>query len=83
MLRSWNISMGALMLTAGVILFLVALRPALAQYELQATADIAQSSPQQPASAMAFSPLAFPTIVAPYGIAVVIMLVTLLPPGSW
>lgn len=82
-LEKWGISIGALTLTAGIILFLVALKPLLEQY---APAD-APSSPQQPAgqpaaalpspSDLAFSPLAFPTIVTPYGIAVLILLATL------
>jgi multiple antibiotic resistance protein len=77
-LRTWNISVGALEITAGIILFLVALKPVLAQYESHGLAADPPSPAVPPTvSALAFSPLAFPTIVTPYGIAVVIMLVTL------
>jgi multiple antibiotic resistance protein len=79
-LQQWGISIGAMQLTAGILLFLVALRPVLEQYEThqprthaEASADLPPSSP----SALAFSPLAFPTIVTPYGIAVLIIAVTL------
>src|SRR5690606_36426043 len=63
-------------------LFLIALRPVLEQYEPktpQGEASGSDSSPVPSASALAFSPLAFPTIVTPYGTAVLILLVTLRP----
>jgi multiple antibiotic resistance protein len=75
-LKNWNVSLGALMLTAGVVLFLVALRPVLAQYEPHPPPP-APAAPLSEAVKLAFSPLAFPTIVTPYGIAVLILLVTL------
>jgi multiple antibiotic resistance protein len=79
-LRSWGISVGALLLTTGILLFLIALRPVLEQYTLHALrpdeAAFAEA-PQPTADALAFAPLAFPTIVTPYGIAVVVLLVTL------
>lgn len=77
-LRNWNISLGALMLTAGVILFLVALRPLLEEYKSHPPApDVMPSGPPAAAMNLALSPLAFPTIVTPYGIAVLILMVTL------
>ena len=81
-LKQWSISPGALLLTAGVILFLVALQPVLAGYkprqpELNPSADAAASS----VSDLALSPLAFPTIITPYGIAVLILLATMYPMG--
>jgi len=79
-LRRWGISTGALLLTAGVLLFLIALRPVMEQYTAPqpAPADAdSVSPPEPPASKLAFSPLAFPTIVTPYGVAVLIMLATL------
>jgi multiple antibiotic resistance protein len=81
-LQKWGISVGALLLTAGVILFLVALQPVLAGYKqreprVESTATATVPAPSL--SELAFSPLAFPTIVAPYGIAVLILLVTLYP----
>jgi multiple antibiotic resistance protein len=81
-LQKWGISVGALLITAGVILFLVALQPVLAGYKpreprVEATAAATASTPS--VSELALSPLAFPTIVTPYGIAVLILLITLHP----
>jgi multiple antibiotic resistance protein len=77
-LQKWGISIGALEVTTGLILFLIALQPLLREYERRHTqenepelAGVAAS-----ASALAFSPLAFPTIVTPYGIAILVMVVT-------
>lgn len=73
-LQAWGISVGALLLTAGVILFLVALQPILAGYK--------RPEPRlesAPAAELFLSPLAFPTIVTPYGIAVLILFTTLSP----
>jgi multiple antibiotic resistance protein len=80
-LQAWGISVGALLLAAGAILFLVALQPVLAGYSrpggrMQAAAP-APSEPE-----LAFSPLAFPTIITPYGLALLILLFTLNPLGS-
>ena len=81
MLQKWGISVGALQLTAGIILFLVALKPVLEQYERRdAPSEVAGSGAAPtavPASRLAISPLAFPTIVTPWGLAVLIMVVTL------
>lgn len=74
-LHNWGISIGSLLLTAGLVLFLVALKPILEQF--------AQNNPQaMPEPAQDASPpspmqLAFPTIVTPYGIAILIVLVSL------
>src|SRR5262249_33273478 len=60
--------------------FLVALKPVLEQYEPhKALPNPAESAPPStvPARALAMWPLAFPTIVTPYGVAVLIMMVTL------
>lgn len=80
-LRSWGISVGALQLTAGLVLLLVALKPVLEQYAPRRTASGPAEPPTGPsdvkASRLAMSPLAFPTIVTPWGVAVLIMLVTL------
>jgi multiple antibiotic resistance protein len=82
-LQAWGISVGALLLSAGAILFLVALQPVLAGYSphggrVQATAAV--PAPSEPE--LAFSPLAFPTIVTPYGLGLLILLFTLYPLGS-
>ncbi len=84
-LQAWGVSTGALLFAAGAILFFVALRPVLAGYnprtpsvEASATAAVAASSESE----LAFSPLAFPTIVTPYGLALLVLLFTLYPIGS-
>jgi multiple antibiotic resistance protein len=78
-LSKWGVSVGALMVTAGIVLFLVALRQVLQQYEPKNPAPDAppdHATPQR-STAIAFSPLAFPTIITPYGVAVLILLVAL------
>jgi multiple antibiotic resistance protein len=77
-LEKWRISLGALQLTAGIVLFLIALRSVLDQYTPQESAEgPAQPATPPHASKLAFSPVAFPTIITPYGIAVLVILVTL------
>src|ERR1700757_2133886 len=83
-LQAWGISVGALLLAAGVILFLVALQPVLAGYSprwgrLQSPVG---GFPEQSEPEPAFWPLAFPTIITPYGLALLILLFTLYPFGS-
>ena len=82
-LQAWGISVGALLLAAGAILFLVALQPVLAGYsprggQVQSTAAVPAPSETE----LAISPLAFPTIITPYGLALLILLFTLYPLGS-
>jgi small neutral amino acid transporter SnatA (MarC family) len=74
MLENFNISVPVLALTGGLVLFLVAL-----QTVLQQATGPARSKPDEPPSGLhlAFSPLAFPTIVTPYGIAAVIVFAAL------
>ena len=76
-LEKWGVSLGALMLAAGTVLFLVALRPLLQQFQPDAQPAPASDGPPPSASALAFTPLAFPTLVTPHGIAVLVLLVTL------
>jgi multiple antibiotic resistance protein len=64
-----------LQIAAGIILFLVALQAVMQQY----SATHASERTEPPTLALAFSPLAFPTIVTPYGIAAVTILITLAP----
>jgi multiple antibiotic resistance protein len=74
-LRKWRVSVGSLSLTAGIVLFLVSLKPVLEQFanlELRSQAIPASDAPV-PSPMM----LAFPTIVTPYGIALLIVLATL------
>lgn len=78
-LQTWGISVGALLLAAGVILFLVALQPVLAGYSPRGGRVQTAVVPALSESELAFSPLAFPTIVTPYGLALLILLFTLYP----
>ncbi|HVM82667.1 MAG TPA: MarC family protein [Candidatus Binatia bacterium] len=75
-LENWHVSLGSLLIAGGVILFLVALRQVLQQY---APAPEAEARPVDAAHANAAIRLAFPTIVTPYGIAAVIILLSVSP----
>ncbi len=73
-LENFEISVPVLALTGGLILFLVALRTVLEQSTLQTRL---KQDPLSPGTDLALSPLAFPVIVTPYGIAAVIVFATL------
>jgi multiple antibiotic resistance protein len=75
-LMTWHISRGAIVLTAGVLLFLVALQGIMSQYGVKPD-PVDPDAPPPSATQLAFSPLAFPTIVTPYGIALLIVLATI------
>jgi multiple antibiotic resistance protein len=75
MLDNFAIPVQVLQIAAGVILFLIALQAVMQQYG----ATRATERLEPPTLALAFSPLAFPTIVTPYGIAAVTIIVTLAP----
>ena len=75
MLDNFAIPVQVLQIAAGMILFLVALQAVTQQY----SAVRIPERGEPPTMVMAFSPLAFSTIVAPYGIAAVTILVTLAP----
>ncbi|RUW86125.1 MarC family protein [Mesorhizobium sp. M1E.F.Ca.ET.063.01.1.1] len=84
-LQAWGVSGAALLLAAGIILFLIALRPVLAGYDLlepqpQASAQISASTTSE--SRLAFAPIAFPIIITPYGVGLLVLLFTLHPLGS-
>jgi multiple antibiotic resistance protein len=67
--RKWNVTVPAMMLTAGIVFFIVALRQLLDQYE-PAHAAVAAPLPASPlASALR---LTFPIVLTPYGVATVI-----------
>lgn len=70
-LKAWHISIPAIMLAGGIILFLVALQMVMQIYP---SSSRHEATPPIPALAMAVSPLSFPTIVTPYGIAILIIL---------
>jgi len=76
-LDNWGVSTGALLIAAGIILFLIALDSIRSQYE---PPDDGRGEPEREASfqQLAFR-LAFPYIVSPYGVAVVILVLTTRP----
>jgi multiple antibiotic resistance protein len=72
-LVSWGISPPALHLAAGGLLLLVALKTVLAQYDPPNDTSKRSNAPVNPA----LSPLAFPTILTPHGIATFILLLAI------
>ncbi len=75
-MQKFHISVPVLAIAAGIILFLVALRTIMEQFDGNATRPAATI---EPSLRLAISPLAFPTIVTPYGVAAVIICVSLTP----
>src|SRR6185437_13319151 len=75
-LTKWGISLGALLAAAGLVLLLTALQAVL--HFWHAPEPAAPAETPQPAAAsvkhLAFSPLAFPNIITPYGSAALILL---------
>ncbi len=76
-LNGWGISTGALLIAAGIILFLVALQSIQDRYDPPDRAEAAPP-PDLPVRQVAFQ-MAFPYIVSPYGVAVVILVLTTRP----
>ena len=76
MLSNFGIPVPILTLSGGIILFLVALLNVIKQFEPVKTQE---ASTGIPTLEVALYPLAFPTIVTPYGIAAVIVFNTLTP----
>lgn len=78
-LSNWGVSTGALLIAAGVILFLIALESIRDQYE-STDQDRQSAKPDEGPSIrkIAFK-LAFPYVVSPYGVAVVILVLTSRP----
>ena len=74
MLQNFDIPVPILALTGGLVLFLIALQTLLQQFS-----DTVRPPAEAvaPTLAMAANPIAFPTIVTPYGIAATIIFVTL------
>jgi multiple antibiotic resistance protein len=79
-LSSYGIPVPVLALSGGIILFLVALLNILQQFE---PSTLHSEDSEEPATAptlnMALMPLAFPTIVTPYGIAALVVFLALSP----
>ncbi|MEQ1545898.1 MarC family protein [Methyloglobulus sp.] len=78
-LANWGVGLPSLLIAAGLVLLLVALKSVLAQYE-QPPAAPPGDSPQPSAKMFALSPLAFPIIITPYGIAAFILIDAAVPP---
>jgi multiple antibiotic resistance protein len=76
MLAGYGIPIPVLALGAGIILFLVALQIVLQQFSPLVPSE---GEPDAPTLSMAIVPLAFPTIVTPYGIAVLVVFIALSP----
>ncbi len=74
-LSNYGIPLPVLALSGGIILFLVALKNVLEQFEAAEPRTDEVAVPPAAAMKVAMSPLAFPTIVTPYGIAAVVVLV--------
>ncbi len=72
MLANYRISLNALLTATGIILAIVAMRSVLAVYGRKQNVDPPPAA--SPTLSMAISPLTFPTILPPHGIAVVLLL---------
>jgi multiple antibiotic resistance protein len=75
-LSSYGIPVPILAMAGGIILFLVAIRNVIAQFAEHTDED---KAPETLTMKKAMYPLAFPTIVTPYGIAAVIVFISLIP----
>lgn len=78
-LSNFDIPLPILAISGGLILFLVALLTIIKQF---GTPSSNEERNIAPALSMALSPLAFPTIVTPYGIAAIIVFLALSPDFS-
>lgn len=76
-LSSYGIPLPVLSLSGGIILFLVALQNILREFALHD--EGAAGTAREPTLNMALTPLAFPTIVTPYGIAAVVVFLAISP----
>lgn len=72
MVANYRVSLSALLTAGGLVISIAALRSIMAQYEKQKDSDV---QPGQPTLAMAITPISFPTILPPYGIATVLLII--------
>lgn len=84
MLEKWGVSPAALQMTGGIIIFLVALRPILAQFAPTAASaatpiNVVEKPIGLSLMRLSMNGLVFPTIVTPHGIALVILVLTAYP----
>ncbi|MBF2050709.1 MAG: MarC family protein [Elainella sp. C42_A2020_010] len=77
MVRVWRVQLPALMLAAGILLFLVSLNMVMTQYGaiMGAKPAALKSFPDPPSLEAVVSPLTFPTILPPFGIAIALTIV--------
>jgi hypothetical protein len=75
-LNKYSTPLPVLAISAGVILFLVALQGILQQFVPPAKSEVAAAVPTP---SVAITPIAFPTIVTPYGVAALIIFIALSP----
>ncbi len=75
-IRRYHIRVAVLAIAGGILLFLVALRTVMEQFD---TGNNASPKEYEPDMRLAVAPLAFPTIVTPYGVAAVIIFMALTP----
>ena len=76
LLDNFGVSLNALMLAGGIILFLVALQALLQQFSPD---EPGGTQPGPPTLKLAVSPLTFPTIVTPYGVAAAVIFMAISP----
>jgi multiple antibiotic resistance protein len=79
-LAAWGASRPALVIAAGLLLGLASLRNILAPPRAAGTGT--KTPPVPPAPGIALSPIAFPSIVTPHGVGVLIVFVAYAPEGS-
>jgi multiple antibiotic resistance protein len=81
LLANWHVSIGAMVITAGLVFLLVALRQILEQYEPPHAPDA--NIPALPASPTAAAlKLLFPMVLTPFGIAAAIVLLAVSTDGA-
>lgn len=78
LLKRWLISDGALAMSVGIVLFLVAIKSVFALYGDRP----AESEPAAPSPALAWQ-IAVPGIATPYGVGTLILFMTLAPQAKW
>ncbi|MGF1493480.1 MAG: MarC family protein [Microcoleaceae cyanobacterium] len=74
-LKVWQITLPALMIAAGFLLFSVALSIVMMHYNQL----VQEEPPEKPELHLAITPLAFPTILTPFGIAIALTLMIIAP----
>ena len=71
MVANYRVSISALLTAAGLVIAIAAMRSIMTQYGKKQDSTL---QPESPSLSMAISPLSFPTILPPYGIATVLLI---------